>query len=155
MHDQNPQSKPKSMHESKPIVGSTTVEQRRSNNVFLPRVGSATVVSSEAHCRSEWVLGVRVSCTSERVFWSILECFFYLFDVRVMENIEVGYGALTVRITGRQSVKIQTTDGYIELETNHRWVMCNYLFYIYWLFPVSNKQNLSLYDRVLKNYKQE
>ena len=43
---------------------------------------------------------MRVSSTSESVFWSILECFFYLFGVRVKENIEVGYGALTVRITG-------------------------------------------------------
>ena len=88
-HDQNPRS--------------ATAEQRRSNGVFPPRVESATIVSSEAHCRSEWVLGVlgvKVSSTSESVFWSILECFFYLFGVRVMENIEVGYGALTVRITG-------------------------------------------------------
>ena len=46
-------SKPKSMHESKPIVGSATAEQRRSNNVFLPRLGFATIISSEAHCRSE------------------------------------------------------------------------------------------------------
>ena len=53
MHNQNPRSKPKSMHESKPNVGSATTEQRRSNSVFLPRVGSAMVVSSEAHCRSE------------------------------------------------------------------------------------------------------
>ena len=36
-------------------------------------------------------------------FWDV---FFYLFGVRVMENIEVGYGAFTVRITGGQSVKI-------------------------------------------------
>ena len=126
MHDQNPRSKPKSMHESKPNVGSATAEQRRSNDVFLPRVGSATVVSSEAHCRSEWVLGVRVSCTSESVFWYILECFFYLFGVRVTKNSEVGYGALTTGITGGQSVKIQTMGGYIELEANHRLVMCNY-----------------------------
>ena len=129
MHDQNPRSKPKSMHKSKPIVGFVIAEQRRSNGVFLPRVGSATVVSSEAHCRSEWVLGVlgvRVSCTSESVFWSILECFFYLFGVKVTENIEVGYEALTARITGGQSLKIQTTGGYIELEANHRLVMCNY-----------------------------
>ena len=46
MHGQNPRSKPRSMHESKPIAGSTTVEQR-SNCVFLSRFGSATVVSSE------------------------------------------------------------------------------------------------------------
>ena len=57
------------------------------------------------------------------LFWNI---FFYLFGVRVTKNIEVSYGALTVRITGGQSVKIQTTGGYIELEANHRWVMCNY-----------------------------
>ena len=37
------------------------------------------------------------------LFWDV---FFYLFDVRVAENIEVGYEALMVRITGRQSVKI-------------------------------------------------
>ena len=43
-----------------------------------------------------------------------------------MENIEVDYGALTVRITGGQSVKIQTMSGHIELEANHRWVKCNY-----------------------------
>ena len=53
MHDQNPRSKPKSMHESKPNVGSATAKQRRSKGVFLPRVGFAMVVSSEAHCRSE------------------------------------------------------------------------------------------------------
>ena len=45
--------KQKSMHESKPIVGFATAEQRRSNDVFLPQVESATVVLSEAHCRSE------------------------------------------------------------------------------------------------------
>ena len=43
-------------------------------------------------------------------------CVFYLFGVRVTENIEVGYGALTVRITG----------GHIKLEANHRWVKYNY-----------------------------
>ena len=52
-HDQNPRSKPKSMHESKPIVGFATAEQRRSNDVFLPQVESAMIVSSKAHCRSE------------------------------------------------------------------------------------------------------
>ena len=36
-------------------------------------------------------------------FWDV---FFYLFSVRVTENIEVDYGALTVKITGGQSVKI-------------------------------------------------
>ena len=58
MHDQNSssiptiktqehaRSKPKSMHKSKPIVGFAIAEQR-SNGVFLPRLGSATVVSSE------------------------------------------------------------------------------------------------------------
>ena len=39
-------------------------------------------------------------------FSFVLGCVFYLFVVRVMENIEVGYGALTVKITGGQSVKI-------------------------------------------------
>ena len=43
-----------------------------------------------------------------------------------MENIEVGYGALTVRIIGGQSVKIQTMGGQIELEENRRWAKCNY-----------------------------
>ena len=37
------------------------------------------------------------------LFWDV---FFTLFGVRVTENIEVGYEALTVRITGGQSVKI-------------------------------------------------
>ena len=36
-------------------------------------------------------------------FWDV---FFYLFGVRVTENIEVGYGTLMVKITGGQSVKI-------------------------------------------------
>ena len=57
------------------------------------------------------------------LFWNV---FFTYLVLRVAKNIEVGYGALTVRITGGQSVKIQTTGGYIELEANHRWVMCNY-----------------------------
>ena len=51
------------------------------------------------------------------LFWNV---FFYLFGVRVTENIKVDYEALMVRITGGQSVKIQTTDGHIELEANHR-----------------------------------
>ena len=51
------------------------------------------------------------------LFWNV---FFYLFGVRVTENIEVDYEALMVRITGGQSVKIQTTGGHIELEANHR-----------------------------------
>ena len=93
---QYPRSKSRSMHESKPIVGSATAEQR-SNCVFLPQLGSATVVSSEW----EWV-----SFGSESEFWSVLGCVFYLFGVRVMENIEVGYGALTVRIISGQSIKI-------------------------------------------------
>ena len=38
----------------------------------------------------------------------------------------MSYGIVTVRITGGQSVKIQTMGGYIELEANHRLVMCNY-----------------------------
>ena len=38
----------------------------------------------------------------------------------------MGYDTVTMRITDGQSVKIQTTDGYIELEANHRVVMCNY-----------------------------
>ena len=74
-----------------------------------------------------------MSCTSESVFWSILECFFYLFGVRVTENNEVGYGALTAGITGGQSVKIQTMGGHIELEANHRLVMCNYPKFIRYL----------------------
>ena len=57
------------------------------------------------------------------LFWNV---FFYLFGVRVTENSEVGYRSLTAGITGGQSVKIQTTGGYIELEANHRLVMCNY-----------------------------
>ena len=40
----------------------------------------------------------------------------------------MGYGIVTMRITGGQNVKIQTTGGYIELEANHRLVMCNYPF---------------------------
>ena len=51
---------------------------------------------------------------------------FYIFCVRVTESREVGYGTITVRITGGQSVKIQTTGRHLELEVNHRWVMCNY-----------------------------
>ena len=42
---------------------------------------------------SEWVLG-------ENEFWSIWGSVFYLFCVRVTENGEVGYGWVTVRITG-------------------------------------------------------
>ena len=75
-------------------------------------------------------LGSLGSFGSELYEWEcvliILECFFYLFGVRVTENSEVGYGALTTGITGGQSVKIQITGGYIELEANHRLVMCNY-----------------------------
>ena len=41
----------------------------------------------------------------------------------------MGYSTVTVRITGGQSVKIETTGGYIELEANHRLVMCNYPFF--------------------------
>ena len=37
------------------------------------------------------------------LFWDV---FFYLFGVRIMENIKVGYGALMVRIIGGQSIKI-------------------------------------------------
>ena len=95
------------MHESKPIVGFATIEQR-SNCVFfssaqichscLKRVGV-----SEFGEQAEWEW---VSFGSESEFWSILGCVFYLFGVRVTENIEVGYGALTVRITGGQSIKI-------------------------------------------------
>ena len=51
------------------------------------------------------------------LFWNV---FFYLFGVRVTENIEVDYEALMVRITGGQSVKIQTTGRHLELEANHR-----------------------------------
>ena len=51
------------------------------------------------------------------LFWNV---FFTYLVLRVAKNIEVGYGALTVRITGGQSVKIQTTGGHIELEANHR-----------------------------------
>ena len=40
--------------------------------------------------------------------------------------MEVGHIALTEGITGGKSVKIQTTGGHIELEANHRLVMCNY-----------------------------
>ena len=39
---------------------------------------------------------------------------------------EVGYGTVTVRITGGQSVKIETTSRHIELEANHMWVKYNY-----------------------------
>ena len=39
-------------------------------------------------------------------FDPFLGCVFYLFGVRVKENIEVGYGALTFKIIGGQSVKI-------------------------------------------------
>ena len=49
-----------------------------------------------------------------------------LICVRVTESREVGYGTITVRITGGQSVKIETTGRHIELEANHRWVKCNY-----------------------------
>ena len=54
------------------------------------------------------------------------DLFWNVFGVRVTENIEVGYRALTAGITGGQSVKIQIMGGYIELEANHRLVMCNY-----------------------------
>ena len=41
----------------------------------------------------------------------------------------MGYGILTKLTSGEQSVKIKTTGGYIELEANHRLVMCNYPFF--------------------------
>ena len=43
----------------------------------------------------------------------------------------MGYGTVTVRITGRQSVKIETTGRHIELEANHRWEKCNYPFFLF------------------------
>ena len=61
-----------------------------------------------------------------RVFWSVWCFVFYIFFVRVTESREVGYGTVTVRITGGQSVKIETTGGHLELEANHKWVKCNY-----------------------------
>ena len=39
--------------------------------------------------------------------------------------------AVTVRITGGQSVKIETTGRHIELKANHRWVKCDYPYYYY------------------------
>ena len=63
-----------------------------------------------------------------RVFWSVWSFVFYIFYVRVTESREVGYGTITVRITGGQSVKIETTGRHIELEANHRWTKCNYPF---------------------------
>ena len=42
----------------------------------------------------------------------------------------MGYGILTKLTSGGQSVKIKTTGGYLELETNHRLVMCNYPIYL-------------------------
>ena len=48
-----------------------------------------------------------------------------------MAEGEVGYGLVTEGITGGYSVKIQTTGGHIELEANHRLVMCNYPFYLF------------------------
>ena len=38
----------------------------------------------------------------------------------------MGYGTITVRITGGQSVKIEIMGRHIELEANHRWKKCNY-----------------------------
>ena len=73
----------------------------RGATVFLSRFGSATVVSSEW----EWVSLVSKPSGSEWVLIR-LGCVFYLFGVRVTENIEVGYGALTIRIIGEQSIKI-------------------------------------------------
>ena len=70
---------------------------------------SRSRVSSEAHCivwYLHWVGWECVSFGSESEFWSVLGCVFYLFGVKVTENIEVGYRALMVRITGGQSVKI-------------------------------------------------
>ena len=61
---------------------------------------------------SEWVLG-------ESEFWFVWGSVFYLFCVRVTEIGEVGYGWVTMRITG----------GHIELEANHRWKKCNYPFF--------------------------
>ena len=55
---------------------------------------------------SEWVWWASQVEVSESEFWSVLGCVFYLFGVRVTENIEVGYRALMVRITDGQSVKI-------------------------------------------------
>ena len=62
---------------------------------------------SEFGEQAEWEW---VSFGSESEFWSVLGCVFYLFGVRVTENIEVGYGALTVRIASGQSVKILNHD---------------------------------------------
>ena len=50
-----------------------------------------------------------------------------------MERREVGYGTVMVRITGGQSVKIETTGRHIELEANHRWEKCNYPLLKAWL----------------------
>ena len=38
----------------------------------------------------------------------------------------MGYGTITVRITGGQSVKIEIMGRHIEFEANHRWKKCNY-----------------------------
>ena len=50
-----------------------------------------------------------------------------------MERREVGYGTVMVRITGGQSVKIETMGRHIELEANHRWEKCNYPLLKAWL----------------------
>ena len=53
------------------------------------------------------------------MFRSVWSFVFYIFYVRVTKRKEVGYGTVTMRITGRQNVKIETTNRYIKLEVNH------------------------------------
>ena len=54
----------------------------------------------------------------------------------------MSYGILTELTSYGQSVKIKTTGRYIELETNHRLVMCNYpiKYSIVIVFKINKKE---------------
>ena len=53
------------------------------------------------------------------MFRSVWSFVFYILYVRVTKRKEVGYGTVTVRITGGQNVKIKITYRHIKLEVNH------------------------------------
>ena len=81
------------------------------SKLLLPRVTctikAQMILSLESQAKRIALCRIFVGLDgSESEFWSVLGCVFYLFGVRVTENIEVGYGVLTIRITGGQSVKI-------------------------------------------------
>ena len=70
-----------------------------------------------------------------------------------MERREVGYGTVTVRIIGGQSVKIETTGRHIELEANHMWKKCNYPYYYLSLHMIYfNIKNYTLLKYLFMNF---